>query len=124
MLQEKNERRSDRGVCTQQPSVAYRYRMSRRICGNCRNLVWFVAAGFVARTKLHNTQSVTPSDNNPAIWPARLAMMAVFFTPLMVAWSEFSPNTPGRVRKSISGLCKAIGKGLCRDCVVKVILRP
>ena len=62
-------------------------------------MVWFIAAGFVARTKLHNTQSVTPSDNNPAIWPARLAMVAVFFTPLMVAWSEFSPNTPGRVRK-------------------------
>ena len=58
-------------------------------------MVWFIAAGFVARTKLHNMQSVTPSDNNPAIWPARLAMVAVFFTPLMVAWSEFSPNTPG-----------------------------
>ena len=26
-------------------------------------------------------------------------MVAVFFTPLMVAWSEFSPNTPERVRK-------------------------
>ncbi len=58
-------------------------------------MVWFIAAGFVARTNLHNMQSVTPSDNNPAIWPARLAMVAVFFTPLMVAWSEFSPNTPG-----------------------------
>jgi diguanylate cyclase (GGDEF)-like protein/PAS domain S-box-containing protein len=62
-------------------------------------MVWFIAAGFVARTKLHSTQSVTPSDKNPAIWPARLAMVAVFFTPLMVAWSEFSPNTPGLVRK-------------------------
>ena len=50
-------------------------------------MVWFIAAGIVARTKLHNTQSITPSDNNPAIWPARLAMVAVFFTPLMVAWS-------------------------------------
>ena len=30
-------------------------------------MVWFIAAGIVARTKLHNTQSITPSDNNPAI---------------------------------------------------------
>src|SRR4029077_1411651 len=62
-------------------------------------MVWFIAAGFVARTTFHNTQPATSSDNNPAIWPARLAMAAVFFTPLMVAWSEFSPNTPGRVHK-------------------------
>jgi diguanylate cyclase (GGDEF)-like protein/PAS domain S-box-containing protein len=62
-------------------------------------MVWFIAAGFVARTNFHNTHSAKPSDDNPAIWPARLAMVAVLFTPLMVAWSEFSPNTPGRVRK-------------------------
>ena len=62
-------------------------------------LVWFIAAGSVSRNDFRNTQSVTPSDNNPAIWPARLAMVAVFSTPLMVAWSEFSPNTPERVRQ-------------------------
>ncbi len=63
------------------------------------SMVWFIAAGVVARTNSHNLQSATPSDNNPATWPARLAMVAVFSTPLMVAWSEFSPNTPGPVRK-------------------------
>ena len=62
-------------------------------------MVWFIAAGFVASTKFHNPQSLTLSDNNPPIWPARLAMVVVFSTPLMVAWSQFSPNTPGRVRK-------------------------
>jgi diguanylate cyclase (GGDEF)-like protein/PAS domain S-box-containing protein len=62
-------------------------------------MVWFIAAGSVARTNCHDKQSAKPSDSNPAIWPARLAMAAVFFTPLMVAWSEFSPNTPERVRK-------------------------
>jgi|KBSMisStandDraft_5_1062788.scaffolds.fasta_scaffold00302_18 diguanylate cyclase (GGDEF)-like protein/PAS domain S-box-containing protein len=62
-------------------------------------MAWFIAAGFVARTNLHNVQAAKPSDNDPAIWPARLAMVAVFSTPLMVAWSEFSPNTPGPVRK-------------------------
>ena len=33
-----------------------------------------------------------------AIWAARLAMVAVFSTPLMIGWAEFAPNTPGRVR--------------------------
>ena len=58
-------------------------------------MVWFIAAGFVARTNFHNTKSATPSDNKPAIWPARLAMVAVFFAPLMVAWSEFFQTLPG-----------------------------
>ena len=62
-------------------------------------MVWFIAAGFVTRTKFRKTQSAKLSDNKPAIWAARLAMVAVFFTPLMIAWSEFCPNTPGRVRK-------------------------
>jgi len=32
------------------------------------------------------------------IWTARLAMMAVFSTPLMVAWAEFAGEAPARVR--------------------------
>jgi diguanylate cyclase (GGDEF)-like protein/PAS domain S-box-containing protein len=62
-------------------------------------MVWFIAAGFAGGTNRDDTQPPTQSDNHPAIWPARLAMVAVFSTPLMVAWSQFSPNTPEPVRE-------------------------
>ena len=32
------------------------------------------------------------------MWTARLAMIAVFSTPLMVAWAEFGGGAPPRVR--------------------------
>ena len=32
------------------------------------------------------------------MWTARLAMIAVFSTPLMVAWAEFGGDAPPRVR--------------------------
>ena len=61
-------------------------------------MVWFIGAGFVTRMNLHKGHSATTSDKKPAIWAARLAMVAVFSTPLMIAWAEFFPNTPARVR--------------------------
>jgi diguanylate cyclase (GGDEF)-like protein/PAS domain S-box-containing protein len=61
-------------------------------------MVWFVGAGFVTRMNLHKGQSATTTEKGHAIWAARLALLAVFSTPLMVAWAEFAPNTPGRVR--------------------------
>jgi diguanylate cyclase (GGDEF)-like protein/PAS domain S-box-containing protein len=61
-------------------------------------MVWFIGAGFVTRMNLHKGQSATTTEKGHAIWAARLAMLAVFSTPLMVAWAEFAPNTPGRVR--------------------------
>jgi hypothetical protein len=61
-------------------------------------MVWFIGAGFVTRMNLHTGQSTTTTEKEHAIWAARLAMLAVFSTPLMVAWAEFAPNTPGRVR--------------------------
>ena len=38
------------------------------------------------------------SLNGHSMWTARLAMMAVFSTPLMVAWAQFGGGAPPRVR--------------------------
>ena len=61
-------------------------------------MVWFIGAGLVTRMNLHEGQSATTTEKEHAISAARLAMVAVFSTPLMVAWAEFAPNTPTRVR--------------------------
>ena len=61
-------------------------------------MAWFAAVGFVAR----GSSSDRPTDQEPrhnhSMWTARLAMMAVFSTPLMVAWAEFGGGAPPRVR--------------------------
>ena len=61
-------------------------------------MVWFIAVGFVTRTNLQSGNPATTTGPRHAIWAARLAMVAVFSTPLMIGWAEFAPNTPGRVR--------------------------
>ncbi len=59
---------------------------------------WFVGVGFAAV----ESPSVSPSAPQPrwqhSIWTARLSMMAVLSTPLMVAWAEFAGSAPPRVR--------------------------
>jgi diguanylate cyclase (GGDEF)-like protein len=61
-------------------------------------MLWFAAVGFVAR----RSSSDQPTDQEPrthhSMWTARLAMIAVFTTPLMVAWAEFGGGAPPRVR--------------------------
>ena len=61
-------------------------------------MLWFAAVGFVAR----RSSPDQPTDQQPrahhSMWTARLAMVAVFSTPLMVAWAEFGGGTPLRVR--------------------------
>jgi len=61
-------------------------------------MAWFAAIGFMAReiSNAHSMEEV-PADGH-GIWKARLAMLAVFFTPLMVAWAQFGGNAPQRVR--------------------------
>jgi diguanylate cyclase (GGDEF)-like protein len=50
----------------------------------------------------HELSSDRPCDPSPgndhSMWTARLAMIAVFSTPLMVAWAEFGGGAPPRVR--------------------------
>jgi diguanylate cyclase (GGDEF)-like protein len=61
-------------------------------------MAWFAAVGFVAR----GSSSDQPTDQEPrhnhSMWTARLAMIAVFSTPLMVAWAEFGGGATPRVR--------------------------
>ncbi|MFZ0758341.1 MAG: GGDEF domain-containing protein [Candidatus Sulfotelmatobacter sp.] len=61
-------------------------------------MAWFAAVGFMAR----ESSSGEPTDQAPrqshTLWTARLAMIAVFSTPLMVAWAEFGEGIPPRVR--------------------------
>jgi diguanylate cyclase (GGDEF)-like protein len=61
-------------------------------------MAWFGAVGFIAR----GSSSDQPTDQEPlhthSMWTARLAMIAVFSTPLMVAWAEFGGGAPPRVR--------------------------
>jgi diguanylate cyclase (GGDEF)-like protein len=61
-------------------------------------MAWFAAIGFMARKiSSANSMEEVPAEGH-GIWKARLAMLAVFFTPLMVAWAEFGGNAPQRVR--------------------------
>jgi diguanylate cyclase (GGDEF)-like protein len=62
------------------------------------SMAWFVRIGFMGQ----QTQTGSPVEEAPAvgfgIWKARLAMIAVFITPLMLAWAQFAGNVPPRVR--------------------------
>ena len=61
-------------------------------------MAWFLATGLMARA----SSPARPADQMPhrdhGMWTARLAMLAVFSAPLMVAWAEFGGNAPPRVR--------------------------
>ena len=61
-------------------------------------MAWLGRIGFMAV----ETPSPEPTEDAPAhgygIWKARLAMAAVFLTPLMVAWAEFGGHAHPRVR--------------------------
>jgi diguanylate cyclase (GGDEF)-like protein len=58
---------------------------------------WFTLIGLTARHSSSDAtlKSVAREQN---MWTARLAMVAVFLTPLMVAWAQFAGHVPPRVR--------------------------
>jgi len=60
-------------------------------------MAWFAGVGFMARRALREPPAYQTSSRDHSMWTARLAMMAVFSTPLMVAWAEFG-DVPLRVR--------------------------
>jgi len=61
-------------------------------------MAWFVRVGLLAReTAAENSAEESP-NRGYGIWKARLAMVAVFITPLMVAWAEFGGSAPKSVR--------------------------
>ncbi len=61
-------------------------------------MAWFAGVGFMARGALPEQSGGKAHAFNHSVWTARLAMLAVFSTPLMVAWAQFAGNAPQSVR--------------------------
>jgi diguanylate cyclase (GGDEF)-like protein len=61
-------------------------------------MAWFVRIGFLARETATQNPVEEPPTRGHGIWKARLAMVAVFVTPLMVAWAQFGGDAPQKVR--------------------------
>ena len=61
-------------------------------------MAWFIRVGFLAREVKTQDPAEEPPTRGYGIWKARLAMSAVFLTPLMVAWAEFGGDAPQKVR--------------------------
>ncbi len=61
-------------------------------------MVWFVRVGFLARETFTESPLEEPATSGYGIWKARLAMIAVLVTPLMMAWAQFGGSVPQRVR--------------------------
>lgn len=61
-------------------------------------MAWFLRIGFLPREMEPDTVSQCQAARGFGIWKARLAMVAVFITPLMIAWAEFGGNVPAAVR--------------------------
>jgi len=63
------------------------------------SMAWFVRIGFLrGAAEPHDLSDGPPPLRGFGIWKARLAMVAVFVTPLMVAWAQFAGNATLRVR--------------------------
>ena len=62
------------------------------------SMAWFAAIGFMARELSLGESTDQQPQQGQSMWTARFAMVAVFSTPLMVAWAEFGGNAPPRVR--------------------------
>jgi diguanylate cyclase (GGDEF)-like protein len=61
-------------------------------------MAWFTGVGLSARGRVLETQSREEKGIGPSMWAARLAMLAVFSTPLMIVWAVFATHTPPAVR--------------------------
>jgi diguanylate cyclase (GGDEF)-like protein len=61
-------------------------------------MVWFVRIGFLPGETTTQDPIEESSTRGYEIWKARIAMVAVFGTPLMVAWAQFAGDVPQSVR--------------------------
>ena len=61
-------------------------------------MAWFATMGLMARDLSPDELIHQQPRHSRSMWTARLAMVAVFSTPLMVAWAEFGGSAPPRVR--------------------------
>lgn len=62
------------------------------------SMAWFVRIGFLGRETSAGSPGEEVSARGFGIWKARVAMLAVLVTPLMLAWAQFAGNAPRRVR--------------------------
>lgn len=60
-------------------------------------MLWFVRIGFLQIPDVGEGSAEQPSTRGYGIWKARLAMVAVFVTPIMLAWAQLAA-APQRVR--------------------------
>ena len=61
-------------------------------------MAWFVRIGFQTHEAATENPVEESSNRSYGIWKARLAMVAVFVTPLMMLWAQFGGGAPQRVR--------------------------
>jgi diguanylate cyclase (GGDEF)-like protein len=61
-------------------------------------MAWFVRVGFQTGAAATENYVEETSNRSYGIWKARLAMLAVFVTPLMMLWAQFGGDAPQRVR--------------------------
>lgn len=61
-------------------------------------MAWFVGIGVMGRQAASQDSPEEVPSRGQGLWTARLAMLAVFFTPLMVAWAQFGGHAPRSVR--------------------------
>ncbi|HTS38542.1 MAG TPA: GGDEF domain-containing protein [Candidatus Solibacter sp.] len=62
------------------------------------SMAWFVRIGFLTREGREENYPDEIPSRGYGIWKARLAMVTVLVTPVMVAWSQFGGDAPARVR--------------------------
>ena len=62
------------------------------------SMAWFVRIGFLAGSTEPPELSEAVSFPGFGIWKARLAMVAVLMTPVMMGWAQFTGHVPQRVR--------------------------
>ena len=60
-------------------------------------MAWFIRIGFLARDTASQQLEQEAPVRSYGIWKARLALVAVFITPMMVAWAQFG-DAPAAVR--------------------------
>jgi diguanylate cyclase (GGDEF)-like protein len=61
-------------------------------------MIWFVRIGLLPRDTAGQSSLDEVPSRGYEIWKARLAMVTVFVTPLMMAWAQFGGDTPQSIR--------------------------
>jgi diguanylate cyclase (GGDEF)-like protein len=61
-------------------------------------MAWFLRIGFLLRESQFQKIEVDAPGQGYGIWKARLAMVAVLVTPLIMTWAQFGGNVPAEVR--------------------------